>query len=382
MTDLHPKPVAPRKRRLGVHVALGAVFLCCAIALLAACETSPEPTPEPPQPAIQDPRWVDAAIEAGFPSDLVPWLADPRNRGELPSSPDLRTRYVNAFVDITGLDRRRFLVLGLGWQHEDYERFDAEYLSPAPTPIPWQKQWLAHSEGGANGVIGAATAVRGRPNGADLWIKCYEDIRSTEVEILFRFTDIARFAGDRFEATAEAVTRLGPADPTAVIATAVAVDEENRDVPMVDLLSAARAATAEAAHTSATAEAERVARARELIATAGASRSDEARSAYAIVENIHRAARAAEESIDQIFISRRAAGETGRWMKSGWKHHSETVGHMVLQQALAAGFIQQLAEVEEFAVLVTHDFGEDTAAVFDVRHLDAALASLVVGWDC
>ena len=143
------------------------------------------------------------------------------------------------------------------------------------------------------------------------------------------------------------------------------------------------AATVEAAaEASATAEAARVARVRELIATAGASRSAEARSAYATIENIHRAARAAEESIDEIFISRRAAGEPGRWMKSGWKHHSEMVGHMVLQQAAAAAFIQQLSEVEEFAVLVTHDSGEDTAAVFDVRYLDAALASRTVGWDC
>ena len=187
MTHPHPEPPAPRRRRPRLRIALGAAFLCCAIALLAACETSPEPTPEPPQPAIQDPRWVDAAIEAGFPSDLVPWLADPRNRGALPSSLDIRTRYVNAFADITGLDRRRFLVLGLGWQNEDYEQFDAEYLPPAPTPIAWEKQWLAHSAGGANGVIAEATAVRGRALGADLWIMCYEDIRSTEVEILFRF---------------------------------------------------------------------------------------------------------------------------------------------------------------------------------------------------
>ena len=186
--------------------------------------------------------------------------------------------------------------------------------------------------------------------------------------------------GERSEATAEAARFLRGVDPTAVIATAVA--EGSHDVPIPDLLATAVAPTVEAARASATTEAARVARVRELIVTAGASRSDEARSAYATIENIHRAARAAEESIDKIFISRRAAGEPGRWMKSGWKHHSEMVGHMVLQQAPAAAFIQQLSEVEEFAVLVTHDSGGDTATVFDVRYLDAALASNAVGWDC
>ena len=284
MTDLHPRPAAPWKRGLGVHVALGAAFLCCAIALLAACEGSPEPTPGPTEQTIQDPKWVTAAIEAGFPSDLVPWLADPRNRGTLPSSPDLRTRYVNALADLSPLERRRFLVLGLGWPNREYERFYEEYLPPDPTPIPWQKQWLAHSEGGANGVIAEATAVRGRATGADLWIKCYEDIRSTEVEILFRFADIARFAGNRFEATAVAAP-LSFVDPTAVIATAVAIDEGNRDVPIADLLSAARAATAEAAHTSATVEAARIARVRGLVATvqaAGGPRNADSRAGLSV----------------------------------------------------------------------------------------------------
>ena len=294
---------------------------------------------------------MTAAIEAGFPSDLVPWLADPRNRGTLPSSPDLRSRYVNALADLSLRDRLRFLMDGLGWSRSEYYQFYDQYLPPDPTPIPWQKQWLAHSEGGANGVVTEATTVRGRATGADLRIKCYEDIRSTEVEVLFRFSDFAIFAGERSEATAEAARFLRGVDPTAVIATAVA--EGSHDVPIPDLLATAVAPTVEAARASATTEAARVARVRELIVTSGASRSDEARSAYATIENIHRAARAAEESIDEIFISRRAAGEPGRWMKSGWKHHSEMVAHMVLQQAEAAAFIQQLSEVEEFAVLVT-----------------------------
>ena len=93
-------------------------------------------------------------------------------------------------------------------------------------------------------------------------------------------------------------------------------------------------------------------------------------------------AEAAEDSIDQIHISRRNAGEAGRWMKSGWDHYSTSSGYLVLRQSPAAALIGQLAEVEEFAVLVTHDWGEDTAAVFDVRYLNAALASDTVGWDC
>jgi len=237
-------------------------------------------------------------------------------------------------------------------------------------------------------VIAEATAVRGRALGADLWIKCSEDIRSTEVEILFRLADLSPFAGQRFEATAEAAPRFpftSDFDADAVIATAIAVDEGNRDVPVSELLSAAVAATAEAAHTSATVEAARMARVRGLVATvqaAGGPRNADSRAAATALQPIYRAAVAVEESIDEIFISRRAAGDPGRWMKSGWKHSSTVLGQVILQEAPAAAFIQQLSEVEEFAVLITHDAGEDTAAVFDVRYLDAALAAFDVGWDC
>ena len=55
---------------------------------------------------------------------------------------------------------------------------------------------------------------------------------------------------------------------------------------------------------------------------------------------------------------------------------------MVLKQEPAAAFIDQLTEVEEFAVLVTHDYGRNTSAVFDVRYLRAALASDDVSWEC
>ena len=158
MTHPHPEPPAPRRRRPRLRIALGGALLCCAIALFTACEGSPEPTPEPPEQTIEDPKWVTAAIEAGFPSDLVPWLADPRNRGTLPSSPDLRSRYVNALADLSPRDRVRFLMDGLGWSRSVYYQFYDKYL---PTPIPWQKQWLAHSEGGANGVVTEATTVRG-----------------------------------------------------------------------------------------------------------------------------------------------------------------------------------------------------------------------------
>lgn len=357
--------------------------------LLAACETSLEPTPEPPRPTIQDSKWVDAAIGAGFPADLVPWLADPDNHGTLPSSPDLRSRYVNAFADLSGVTRYEFLVLGLGWSASVFARFHDEDLPPAPTPIPWQKQWLAHSRGGADGVVAEATTARGRAVGAELWIKCYEDIRSTEVTIGFNFADNSAFADERFEATVEAsyfsyildrdriataaasedsfrdIWATWTAESNALRATAEAAGiPASDDVSDNDIRKAVAAATAEAAYTSATAEAVRAAGVRRPIAT------------------IQAAARAAEGSIDEIFISRRAAGEPGRWIKSGWKHYPSTGGYLVLEQAPAAAFIQQLSEVEEFAVLVTHDFGEDTAAVFDVRHLDAALASDTVGWDC
>lgn len=55
---------------------------------------------------------------------------------------------------------------------------------------------------------------------------------------------------------------------------------------------------------------------------------------------------------------------------------------MVLEQEPAAALIDQLTEVEELAVLVTHDHGEDTSAVFGVVFLRAALASDDVGWEC
>ena len=251
-----------------------------------------------------------------------------------------------------------------------------------PTPVLWQEQWLAHSEGGANGIVAEAIAVRGRAAGADLWIKCYEGIWSTEVEILFRFGEFSTFAGERFEATAAAATRaeLGSfstklfAEATAEAGDAGAQATAEAAQEALD----AHGATAEAALAAATAEAARV---HVLVATAGASRPTEARaSARAHLQRIFHAAANAEDSIDQIFISRRATGEPGRWMKSGWKHYLSTWGYLVLEQAPAAAFIQQLSEVEEFAVLVTHDSGEDTAAVFDVRHLNAALGS--AGWDC
>ena len=318
-------------RRLPI---LALAFAALVLVTLAACGGPPEPTEHP----VPDSRWVTEAIEGGFPSDLLPWLADPRNRGELPSSPDFRARYVSELSKLTPRDRQRLFVLGLGWSPEDHRAFERDYL-------PWQKQWLRFSAGDANGVVAEATAVRGRAVGADLWIKCYEDIRSTEVTIGFIFVDNSAFAGERFAATAEAARTAVP-----FIAASLPTAEAAR----------AYDATAEAAEAAATAEA--------------------VRPRNATAEPFFRAARAAEDSIDQIFISRRAAGEPGRWMKSGWKHYLSTGGYLVLEQAPAAAFIEQLYEVEEFAVLVTHDSGEDTAAVFDVRYLNAALTS--AGWDC
>ena len=375
MTHVKPRTSGPLRRGLGIRIALRAALLCCAVALLAACETAPEPTE---QAVGGRPEWVNRAIKAGFPSDLVPWLTDPRNYGTLPSQPDLRSRYVNELSKLTPRARQQLLILGLGWSSEEYKALEDEYLL-------WQEQWLAHSEGGANGVVAEASAVRGRALGADLWIKCYEDIRSSEVLVAFKLADNPIFADERFEATAEAAHLIGVKarlDGERLSPTAPATAEA------AFATAEAASATAEAARAAATAEAARAARVRgpvatvQAAATAGAPRSFPARNAYATLEPIGRAAVAAEDSIDEIFISRRTVGESGHWMKSGWKHYPSLGGHLILQQAPAAAFIQQLSEVEEFAVLVTHDTGEDTAAVFDVRHLDVALASFAVGWGC
>lgn len=91
-------------------------------------------------------------------------------------------------------------------------------------------------------------------------------------------------------------------------------------------------------------------------------------------------AREASDTIDDIHISRRGRGEAGRWMKSGWNHGVNENGFLVLRHTPAAAFIDELTQVEELAVLVTHDYGEDTAAVFDVRQLRQALEG--VPWDC
>ena len=384
-----PKGSAARRLRNGA-------LMCAALVLvvLTACEGSSEPTEQ----AVRDPEWVDRAIEAGFPAELVPWLADPGNRGTLPSSPDLRARYVNALDALSWLDRERLLILGLGWTYRQSEALARDFLSPTPTPLPWGERWVAYSEGGANGVVAEATAVRGRAVGADLWIKCYEDIRSTEVTIIFRFADYSGFAGERFEATAEAAREawfpiLSARNEAEATAEAAGDADAQATAEAAREASDAHWATAEAAGAAATAEAVSDTEVRDLIATvvaAATARAPRAPAAYAGLEPLHRAAAAVDDSIDEIFISRRAVGEPGRWMKSGWKHYPTLTGYVVLEQAPAAAFIQQLSEVEEFAVLVTHDSGEDTAAVFDVRYLDAALGSLgspfVLGfgknWDC
>ena len=91
------------------------------------------------------------------------------------------------------------------------------------------------------------------------------------------------------------------------------------------------------------------------------------------------------ESVDEIYISLRAAGEEGRWIKSDWERRFLYEGGlMVLRQAPVAAFIRQLSEVEELAVLITYHWGEETTATatFDVRDLDAALASDRGLWSC
>ena len=94
------------------------------------------------------------------------------------------------------------------------------------------------------------------------------------------------------------------------------------------------------------------------------------------------AARLANETLDEVYISRRASGAAGRWMKTGWDQYTTGGPGLVLRTKPAAAFIAQLTEVEEMAVLAKHDYGPDTAAVFDVRFLEAALASPKVGWAC
>ena len=92
-------------------------------------------------------------------------------------------------------------------------------------------------------------------------------------------------------------------------------------------------------------------------------------------------AREADDEVDDIFISRRSKGETGRWMKSGWQHWADGKGYLVLSHRPAGAFIDALAMVEELAVMVTYDdHGNDSGAVFDVRYLSAALNT--PGWVC
>ena len=93
-------------------------------------------------------------------------------------------------------------------------------------------------------------------------------------------------------------------------------------------------------------------------------------------------AKGANETLDEVYVSRRASGTAGRWMKTGWDHYVSTDERFVLRTKPAAAFIAQLTEVEEMGVLAKHDYGADTAAVFDVRFLKAALASPKVGWTC
>ena len=92
--------------------------------------------------------------------------------------------------------------------------------------------------------------------------------------------------------------------------------------------------------------------------------------------------------IDDVFISRRPAGGTGRWLKSGWKHEfeerSEYYGaSIVLKQEPADGFIRELLQVEELGVMVTHENpGNPLGAVFPVRWLSAALEDEGIDWRC
>ena len=91
------------------------------------------------------------------------------------------------------------------------------------------------------------------------------------------------------------------------------------------------------------------------------------------------------ESVDEIYMSMRAAGEKGRWMENDWEREFHYEGStLALTQTPAAGFIRQLSEVEELALLVTYHWGKETTTTFtfDVRYLDEALASDRGLWSC
>ena len=89
----------------------------------------------------------------------------------------------------------------------------------------------------------------------------------------------------------------------------------------------------------------------------------------------------ADDALDDIHISRRDVGEIGRWLKSGWQHYPSTGGYLVLRQSPADAFIRELKQVDELALLLTHDDAHDTTAVFSVQGLPYVLAN-DVDWDC
>ena len=90
----------------------------------------------------------------------------------------------------------------------------------------------------------------------------------------------------------------------------------------------------------------------------------------------------ADETLDKVYMARRSIDGTGGWTESAWTHYVGQEGHLILRKLSADALMGDLAGVGELAVRITHEYGEDTAAVFTVRHLNAALESDVVNWDC
>lgn len=193
--------------------------------------------------------------------------------------------------------------------------------SSLPTPIPWKSVWT-HIERDVDitEVYTSTTNQIERAERARLWVVCDRGLRASEVYIVFDFQEAPKVW-----------PTLSPDADSRIL--------ENRT----------RAMTATAVRR---------------------------------VDSANTRAQNANDSLDKVFISRRDRLEAGRWLKVGLKHWSNKHGSFVLHEVPAAAFIDALKDVEELAVMTTHDYGGNTTAVFDVRYLRAALDSWTVDWTC
>ena len=227
--------------------------------------------------------------------------------------------------------------------------------TPTRTPVPipatfwWEQIWEFVEDEDDVGVEAPSIKTSGRAQRAFVLAVCNTDLRSPRALVWFDLSDPTP--------TPEPTPTPRPTF------TPRPTPRSQELVPLFATREAARWATATA-----------VPKNRRATATAMAT-SNREQTAVA-------RARTADDTVDDIFISRRDAGEPGRWLKSGWRHYSSKTGALVLVQEPGAAMIEQLKETEEFAVLVTHDHGPNTAAVFDVRYLQLALDDPGVRWEC